>query len=64
MTSVVLFSILSKQGNHSELCKECKSPYKSLNELYSRMEKNHTLCIDIEDAVSIPENYLTLFFFF
>ncbi|XP_029903557.1 osteopetrosis-associated transmembrane protein 1 isoform X2 [Myripristis murdjan] len=42
-----------QQGNHSELCKECKSPYKSLNELYSRMEKNHTLCIDIEDAMNV-----------
>ncbi|KAM4633297.1 osteopetrosis-associated transmembrane protein 1 isoform 2-T2 [Polymixia lowei] len=41
-----------QQGNHSELCKECKSTYKSLNELYGGMDKNHTLCIDIEDAMN------------
>ncbi|KAG7239651.1 hypothetical protein INR49_028587 [Caranx melampygus] len=42
-----------QQGNHTELCKNCKSSYKGLNELYSRMENNQTLCIDIEDAVRI-----------
>lgn len=44
--------LFSKQKNHSELCKDCKTSYKRLNELYGRMEKNQTLCIDIEDAVS------------
>ncbi|KAG1963942.1 osteopetrosis-associated transmembrane protein [Pimephales promelas] len=39
--------------NHSELCKDCKSSYKRLNELYGRMEKNNTLCIDIEDAMNM-----------
>ncbi|XP_024257141.1 osteopetrosis-associated transmembrane protein 1 isoform X2 [Oncorhynchus tshawytscha] len=39
-----------QQGNHSALCKECKATYRGLNELYSRMEKNRTLCIDIEDS--------------
>lgn len=41
------------QGNHTELCKNCKSTYKSLNELYSGMEKNMTMCIDIEDAMNM-----------
>ncbi|CAB1343248.1 unnamed protein product [Coregonus sp. 'balchen'] len=42
-----------QQGNHSALCKECKATYRGLNELYSRMEKNRTLCIDIEDSMNI-----------
>lgn len=42
-----------QQGNHSELCKECKTPYQTLSELYSGMEKNHTLCIDLEDAMNM-----------
>ncbi|KAK2856175.1 hypothetical protein Q5P01_004910 [Channa striata] len=42
-----------KQGNHSEICKNCNSSYKGLNELYSRMEKNQSLCIDIEDAMNM-----------
>ncbi|CAM4694423.1 unnamed protein product [Leuciscus chuanchicus] len=41
------------QGNHTELCKDCKASYKRLNELYGRMEKNQTLCIDIEDAMNM-----------
>uniref|UniRef100_A0A8C7XT81 Osteoclastogenesis associated transmembrane protein 1 n=1 Tax=Oryzias sinensis TaxID=183150 RepID=A0A8C7XT81_9TELE len=40
-----------QQGNHTELCKNCKSSYKGLNELYSSMEK--TLCIDVEDAMNM-----------
>ncbi|KAM3861075.1 osteopetrosis-associated transmembrane protein 1 [Diretmus argenteus] len=39
-------------GNHSELCKACKVTYRGLNELYSRMGKDH-LCIDIEDAMNV-----------
>ncbi|XP_024257140.1 osteopetrosis-associated transmembrane protein 1 isoform X1 [Oncorhynchus tshawytscha] len=42
-----------QQGNHSALCKECKATYRGLNELYSRMEKNRTLCIDIEDSMNM-----------
>ncbi|XP_068432566.1 osteopetrosis-associated transmembrane protein 1 [Clinocottus analis] len=42
-----------QQGNHTELCKDCKKTYKGLNELYSRMETNHTMCIDIEDAMNM-----------
>ncbi|XP_071007014.1 osteopetrosis-associated transmembrane protein 1 isoform X4 [Oncorhynchus clarkii lewisi] len=42
-----------QKGNHSELCTECKATYRGLNELYSRMEKNHTLCIDIEDSMNM-----------
>uniref|UniRef100_A0A3Q1ET04 Osteoclastogenesis associated transmembrane protein 1 n=1 Tax=Acanthochromis polyacanthus TaxID=80966 RepID=A0A3Q1ET04_9TELE len=42
-----------KERNHTELCKNCKNTYRGLNELYGRMEKNHTLCIDIEDAMNM-----------
>ncbi|XP_044025668.1 osteopetrosis-associated transmembrane protein 1 [Siniperca chuatsi] len=42
-----------QQGNHSELCKNCKNTYKDLNVLYSSMEKNLTMCIDIEDAMNM-----------
>ncbi|XP_069014248.1 osteopetrosis-associated transmembrane protein 1 [Embiotoca jacksoni] len=42
-----------RQGNHTELCKSCKSTYKSLNDMYSKMEKNHALCIDIEDGMNM-----------
>uniref|UniRef100_A0A3Q3LBW0 Osteoclastogenesis associated transmembrane protein 1 n=2 Tax=Mastacembelus armatus TaxID=205130 RepID=A0A3Q3LBW0_9TELE len=42
-----------QQGNYTELCKNCKSAYRDMNELYSSMEKNHTLCIDIEDAMNM-----------
>ncbi|MBN3311096.1 OSTM1 protein, partial [Amia calva] len=42
-----------QQSNRSELCKECKTPYKSLNNLYNSMVKNSTLCIDIEDAMNM-----------
>ncbi|XP_038582977.1 osteopetrosis-associated transmembrane protein 1 isoform X2 [Micropterus salmoides] len=41
------------QGNYTELCKNCKNGYKELNELYSGMEKNATMCIDIEDAMNL-----------
>lgn len=42
-----------QQGNHTELCKSCKNTYRTVNELYGRMEKNQTMCIDIEDAMNI-----------
>ncbi|KAM8831765.1 osteopetrosis-associated transmembrane protein 1 [Spinachia spinachia] len=42
-----------QQRNYTELCKDCKSSYKSLNELYSRMETNQTMCIDIEDTMNM-----------
>ncbi|XP_012722782.2 osteopetrosis-associated transmembrane protein 1 [Fundulus heteroclitus] len=42
-----------KQGNLTELCKNCKDAYKRLNDLYSRMEGNKTLCIDLEDAMNV-----------
>ncbi|CAJ1078137.1 osteopetrosis-associated transmembrane protein 1 [Xyrichtys novacula] len=40
-------------GNHTELCKSCKTAYSQLNELYSGMERNKTMCIDIEDAMNM-----------
>ncbi|KAK7907749.1 hypothetical protein WMY93_016361 [Mugilogobius chulae] len=42
-----------QQGNHTELCKNCKKTYQELNVLYSDMEKNNTMCIDIEDAMNV-----------
>uniref|UniRef100_A0A3B4B5L4 Uncharacterized protein n=2 Tax=Periophthalmus magnuspinnatus TaxID=409849 RepID=A0A3B4B5L4_9GOBI len=42
-----------QQGNHTELCKNCKNTYRDLNILYSEMEKNYTMCIDIEDAMNV-----------
>ncbi|XP_034383935.1 osteopetrosis-associated transmembrane protein 1 [Cyclopterus lumpus] len=42
-----------QQGNHTELCKDCKNTYRGLNELYSRMETNQTMCIDIEDEMNM-----------
>lgn len=41
-----------EQGNHTELCNNCKSLYRDLNELYGGMEKNQTTCIDVEDAMN------------
>lgn len=43
------------QKNHSELCKDCKASYKKLKALYGRMDKNQTLCIDLEDAMNITQ---------
>ncbi|XP_032398478.1 osteopetrosis-associated transmembrane protein 1 [Etheostoma spectabile] len=42
-----------QQGNHTELCKDCKNAYRDLNELYSRMETNLTMCVDIEDSMNM-----------
>ncbi|XP_028997163.1 osteopetrosis-associated transmembrane protein 1 [Betta splendens] len=42
-----------QEGNHTELCKNCRATYKGLNALYSGMEKNQSLCIDIEDAMNL-----------
>ncbi|KAJ8399404.1 hypothetical protein AAFF_G00411160 [Aldrovandia affinis] len=51
--SLTCFEKNQEQGNHSILCKECKTSYRGLNELYGRMEKNHSLCLDIEYSMSI-----------
>lgn len=45
-----------KQGNHTELCKNCKKSYKGLNELYNQMEKDKTLCIDLEDSMNLTRS--------
>lgn len=45
------WSSFLSQGNHTELCRNCKDAYRRLNEIYSQKEKNHTMCIDIEDSV-------------
>ncbi|XP_016330545.1 osteopetrosis-associated transmembrane protein 1-like [Sinocyclocheilus anshuiensis] len=44
------------QRNHTELCKDCKTSYKRLNEVYGRMEKNLMLCIDLEDAMNMTQH--------
>uniref|UniRef100_A0A8C6ULU5 Osteopetrosis-associated transmembrane protein 1 n=1 Tax=Neogobius melanostomus TaxID=47308 RepID=A0A8C6ULU5_9GOBI len=51
--STMNISMLSTQGNQSELCINCKNTYRDLNSLYSDMEKNNTMCIDIEDAINV-----------
>ncbi|KAJ8270625.1 hypothetical protein GJAV_G00117280 [Gymnothorax javanicus] len=51
--SLSCFEKHQQQGNQSDLCKECKTTYKRLNELYSQMDMNKTLCIDIEDAMNM-----------
>ncbi|XP_050995449.1 osteopetrosis-associated transmembrane protein 1 isoform X2 [Labeo rohita] len=48
-------SCFEQYQNHTELCKDCKASYKRLNELYGRMEKNQTLCIDLEDAMNMTQ---------
>ena len=40
---------------------KCKSKYESLNVLYGGMEKNGSLCIDIEDAVRNPRYQMAPF---
>lgn len=57
--SVVRSPFFHSQGNHTELCKNCKSTYQELNELYGRMEKNQTMCIDIEDSVRMSGAEIT-----
>ncbi|CAL8318077.1 unnamed protein product [Merluccius merluccius] len=42
-----------QQGNYSDLCRLCKSKYESLSGQYGLMEKNQSLCIDIEDAMNM-----------
>lgn len=42
-----------QQGNQTELCTNCKNTYRDLNNLYSDMEKNDSMCIDIEDAMNV-----------
>lgn len=44
------------QRNYTELCKECKTSYKRLNEVYGEMKKNQTLCIDLEDAMNMTQH--------
>lgn len=51
-SAVMSFPLFSSQGNHTELCRNCKDMYRKLNEIYSQKEKNQTMCIDIEDSVS------------
>lgn len=56
--SVAPFSLFFfLQKNKTELCTNCKTDYKNLNVLYGGMEKNKTMCIDIEDAVCSRDMY-------
>ncbi|KAB5517226.1 hypothetical protein PHYPO_G00187280 [Pangasianodon hypophthalmus] len=45
-----------QQGNQSELCVECRTLYKTLNDLYSNMSNNKSLCIDVEDAMNMTRH--------
>ncbi|XP_029451166.1 osteopetrosis-associated transmembrane protein 1 isoform X2 [Rhinatrema bivittatum] len=37
-------------GNYSQVCRNCSNSYRKLNALYSQLEEEHALCIDLEDA--------------
>ncbi|KAI5094315.1 osteopetrosis-associated transmembrane protein 1 [Silurus meridionalis] len=45
-----------KQGNYSKLCVDCRPSYKVLNDFYSKMSNNNSLCIDIEDAMNMTRH--------
>ncbi|XP_076011240.1 osteopetrosis-associated transmembrane protein 1 [Genypterus blacodes] len=51
--TLTCFEMYRQGGNHSELCTKCKDDYRGLNVLYGLMEKNNTLCIDIEDSMNM-----------
>ncbi|XP_043076003.1 osteopetrosis-associated transmembrane protein 1 [Puntigrus tetrazona] len=42
--------------NHTELCKDCKTSYKKLSEVYGSMAKKQQLCIDLEDAMNMTQH--------
>ncbi|XP_064412370.1 osteopetrosis-associated transmembrane protein 1 [Latimeria chalumnae] len=48
-----LADVSEHQGNHSDLCNKCKESYRKLNDMYSKMKMNDTLCIDVEDAMNM-----------
>ncbi|XP_075453683.1 osteopetrosis-associated transmembrane protein 1 isoform X2 [Ascaphus truei] len=41
-----------QQGNNPGICKNCSEGYKKLNVLYSKLEHEKVLCIDLEDAMN------------
>ncbi|KAK2846045.1 hypothetical protein Q7C36_010899 [Tachysurus vachellii] len=45
-----------QEGNLTELCVECRTSYKILNDLYSNMSGNKTVCIDVEDAMNVTRH--------
>ncbi|GAA6094562.1 osteopetrosis-associated transmembrane protein 1, partial [Tachysurus ichikawai] len=45
-----------QEGNHTELCVECRTSYKILNDLYSNMSDKKSLCIDVEDAMNVTRH--------
>ncbi|XP_072264831.1 osteopetrosis-associated transmembrane protein 1 [Pyxicephalus adspersus] len=42
----------NQHANFSKVCQLCKTSYKKLNEQYTELEHNNSLCIDIEDAMN------------
>ncbi|KAE8602757.1 hypothetical protein XENTR_v10014112 [Xenopus tropicalis] len=45
-------TVVSQQGNFSSICRNCSKNYRELNDLYSKLEKEKALCIDLEDAMN------------
>lgn len=43
---------LEQHGNISKVCQFCNAGYKSLNEMYTKLEHDKHLCIDLEDAMN------------
>ncbi|OCT78190.1 osteopetrosis-associated transmembrane protein 1 [Xenopus laevis] len=44
--------VVTQQGNYSSVCRNCSKNYRELNDLYSKLEKEKALCIDLEDAMN------------
>ncbi|XP_028653456.1 osteopetrosis-associated transmembrane protein 1 [Erpetoichthys calabaricus] len=47
------FDTYQQPGNYCDVCKQCKENYSHLNEVYNKMGKNSSLCIDIEDMMNM-----------
>ncbi|KAM5164363.1 osteopetrosis-associated transmembrane protein 1 isoform 2-T2 [Mantella aurantiaca] len=45
-------TVPGQHGNFSKVCQICNDSYRSLNELYTKLEHDHCLCIDLEDAMN------------
>lgn len=41
-----------QQGNFTKVCQICNDSYRSLNDLYTKLEHENYLCIDLEDAMN------------
>ncbi|KAM4770680.1 osteopetrosis-associated transmembrane protein 1 [Rhinophrynus dorsalis] len=45
-------AIQTQEGNSSTVCRNCSVKYRNLNALYSKLEQEKALCIDLEDAMN------------